>query len=69
MMMIAPLRRRWHDLVPYAVLSPLYWILQSVAAYRALWQLIRRPSYWEKTKHGRGLSPEEALRWHSTLRQ
>ncbi|ADM08886.1 hypothetical protein PB2503_04057 [Parvularcula bermudensis HTCC2503] len=69
MMMIAPLRRRWHDLVPYAVLSPLYWILQSVAAYRALWQLIRRPSYWEKTKHGRGLSPEETLRWHSTLRQ
>jgi hypothetical protein len=24
----------------------------SVAAYKALWQLIRAPFYWEKTDHG-----------------
>jgi hypothetical protein len=27
-------------------------VLMSIAAYRALWQLVRNPFYWEKTKHG-----------------
>ena len=31
---------------------PLYWVLHSVAAWRALGQLITAPSYWEKTPHG-----------------
>jgi hypothetical protein len=26
--------------------------LISIAAYKALWQLIRNPFYWEKTHHG-----------------
>jgi cellulose synthase/poly-beta-1,6-N-acetylglucosamine synthase-like glycosyltransferase len=30
---------------------PLYWLLISVAAYRALWQLAVAPSLWEKTPH------------------
>ena len=24
----------------------------SIAAYKALWQLITKPFYWEKTSHG-----------------
>jgi hypothetical protein len=35
-----------------ALLVPLYWILQSVAALKALYQLVFRPSYWELTVHG-----------------
>lgn len=35
-----------------ALLVPLYWILMSLAAIRALFQLITQPSYWEKTEHG-----------------
>jgi glycosyltransferase XagB len=35
-----------------ALLTPLYWVLQSVAAVKALYQLIFRPSFWEKTVHG-----------------
>ncbi len=35
-----------------AVLVPLYWILQSVAAVKAIYQLLARPSFWEKTVHG-----------------
>jgi cellulose synthase/poly-beta-1,6-N-acetylglucosamine synthase-like glycosyltransferase len=31
---------------------PLYWILMSVAATKAIVQLVTRPSYWEKTVHG-----------------
>jgi cellulose synthase/poly-beta-1,6-N-acetylglucosamine synthase-like glycosyltransferase len=50
--LIAVLPRKNYHLIPYALLSPLYWMLQSFGAYKALWQLIRRPSYWEKTEHG-----------------
>jgi glycosyltransferase XagB len=31
---------------------PIYWLLISIAAYRALWQLVRCPFRWEKTPHG-----------------
>lgn len=31
---------------------PLYWLLMSIAALKGTWQLISRPSYWEKTAHG-----------------
>ncbi len=41
-----------YGLIKYALLSPLYWILMSVAAYMALFQLISKPFYWEKTFHG-----------------
>lgn len=41
-----------YSLVKYGLLSPLYWVLMSVAAYKGLWQLIRKPFYWEKTEHG-----------------
>ncbi len=30
---------------------PVYWFLVSFAAYRALWQFLRRPHEWEKTEH------------------
>ncbi|MDD3363622.1 MAG: glycosyltransferase family 2 protein [Bacteroidales bacterium] len=39
-------------LIKYALLSPFYWILMSVAANMALIQLITKPFYWEKTQHG-----------------
>jgi glycosyltransferase XagB len=45
-------RRRGHGLGRAAVLMPFYWLLVSVAAYRALWQLWRDPFLWEKTRHG-----------------
>jgi hypothetical protein len=34
------------------LLMPLYWILLSLAAWRALFQLMRDPYGWEKTEHG-----------------
>jgi len=34
------------------LLMPLYWLLVSFAAYRALVQLITAPHLWEKTAHG-----------------
>lgn len=31
--------------------TPLYWMMLSLAAWRALWQLCTRPHYWSKTPH------------------
>jgi cellulose synthase/poly-beta-1,6-N-acetylglucosamine synthase-like glycosyltransferase len=35
-----------------ALLVPAYWMLQSIAALKALYQLFFRPAYWELTVHG-----------------
>lgn len=37
-----------------ALLVPGYWVLQSIAAFKAVYQLFFRPFYWEKTVHGLG---------------
>ena len=39
-------------MIHYGLLTPLYWVFMSVAAYKALFQLIVKPFYWEKTVHG-----------------
>ena len=43
---------RHKGLWPHAIFIPLYWLYVSAAAYRAVWQLIWAPFYWEKTEHG-----------------
>ena len=50
--MVAVFRRRYYELLLYALLNPIYWQLHSIAAYMALWQLFVKPFYWEKTIHG-----------------
>jgi cellulose synthase/poly-beta-1,6-N-acetylglucosamine synthase-like glycosyltransferase len=55
--MMGAFKRRRYRLVPWALLNPLYWLLHSVAAYKAVWQLIRKPHYWEKTVHGLSTAP------------
>jgi glycosyltransferase XagB len=37
---------------PHVIFVPFYWLYVSAAAYRAVWQLVRAPFYWEKTEHG-----------------
>ncbi len=44
-------RPRW-KMILVAFSYPAYWLLISIAAYRALWQLIWDPFRWEKTPHG-----------------
>lgn len=50
--MFAVFKRRLHVLVLFSLLNPLYWILHSIAAFKALGQLFTKPYYWEKTTHG-----------------
>jgi len=45
-------QRGYFDLAKYALLSPLYWGLMSIAAWKGFLQLFYRPFYWEKTVHG-----------------
>lgn len=50
--MMGAFKRRRYSLVAWGMLNPFYWLLHSIAAYKALWQLIGKPHYWEKTVHG-----------------
>ena len=52
LMMIAPVRRNWGDLAPWGLSVIGYWVLMTIASYKALWQLVANPFYWEKTQHG-----------------
>ena len=36
---------------------PIYWLLSSVAAYRAAYQVYAAPHHWEKTRHARRTTP------------
>jgi glycosyltransferase XagB len=45
-------QQRRYDLVRYALLLPAYWLLASLGAWRGVAQLVSRPHFWEKTRHG-----------------
>ncbi len=49
---VAAYARGYHNLVLYAFLSPFYWVLMSIGAWKGLYQLLVKPYYWEKTIHG-----------------
>src|SRR5690606_19659039 len=46
---------------------PAYWLLSSIAAWRAVWQLAHVPFLWEKTEHGRARTSENGLRVRRTV--
>ncbi len=53
-------RRKLTGSAPYLLLLPLYWLLLSLAAWRAVFQLIRAPYHWEKTDHGLARTSRQA---------
>ncbi|MBA3723668.1 MAG: glycosyltransferase [Candidatus Levybacteria bacterium] len=57
--MIAVAKRKQWDITKYILLIPLYWFMMSTAAMIALYQLILKPHYWEKTLHGFHLGRKE----------
>jgi cellulose synthase/poly-beta-1,6-N-acetylglucosamine synthase-like glycosyltransferase len=50
--MIGCFRRGHFRVVKYTLLLPIYWALTSIAAWKGVLQLWRRPAFWEKTDHG-----------------
>lgn len=57
-MLGAAKRNQW-DLIPYAMITPVYWLYMSVAATFALWEFVFKPHYWHKTQHGLHLDDED----------
>jgi cellulose synthase/poly-beta-1,6-N-acetylglucosamine synthase-like glycosyltransferase len=45
-------RRGYYDLVKFALLTPVYWMMMSYSGWRAFLQFFANPFYWEKTRHG-----------------
>jgi len=58
------LRRKEYALIKWVMLIPLYWVMMSMSAYIAFYQLIVKPHYWEKTQHGNHLAPSAQLQSH-----
>jgi len=50
--MIGCAKREHWGLIKYVFLIPAYWLMASIAAFVALYQLIVKPHFWEKTRHG-----------------
>src|SRR5438270_275616 len=49
-----------------ALLAPAYWVMMSIAAVRALLQLVIAPSFWEKSVHGLDVRAPVAEGVHAT---
>ncbi|MFY9735647.1 MAG: glycosyltransferase family 2 protein [Rhodoplanes sp.] len=45
-------RRRLMSTAWVLLLVPVHWLLLSLAAWQALWKLVRDPYRWDKTEHG-----------------
>ena len=42
-----------HHILPlWLPMMLFYYIMASLAAYKALWEMLRKPFYWDKTSHG-----------------
>lgn len=50
---LAAAKKNQWELIPFAFLVPIYWLLTSYAAMHAMIEFLVKPHYWNKTKHGR----------------
>jgi hypothetical protein len=56
---IAVSGREHRHLTAFVPTLLLYFPLGAVAAYKALWELICAPFYWDKTQHGQSTTFDE----------
>lgn len=56
-------RRHGWRIAIFALLNPAYWVLHSIAAWRAAWQMLTSPHKWEKTPHGLDEEYHDDGRW------
>lgn len=50
--MIGCAKREYDDIIKYVLFVPFYWLAMSLAAFKAIYEVIVKPHYWFKTKHG-----------------
>jgi len=58
--MIGAAKRESWTLMKWIYLVPIYWLMVSIAGAIALYQLIVKPHYWEKTIHGLHLKKKQS---------
>lgn len=63
--MIGCAKREHWSLVKYVFFVPFYWLMASIAAYIAFWQLLVKPHYWEKTNHGLHLLKKQKTQYQT----
>ena len=61
------LRRKEYSLIKWILLIPVYWIMMSISAYIAFYQLIVKPHHWEKTQHGNHLAAAAQVQANPSL--
>ena len=44
--------KKWYDLKSSILLAVFYYFLLPIAGFRAFWQILKSPFYWDKTEHG-----------------
>lgn len=54
--MSACMKEREYDKVAWMLFIPVYWALISIGAWYGFYQLLTKPTYWEKTEHGLSLT-------------
>jgi hypothetical protein len=59
--MIGCAKREYDDILKYVFLVPFYWLMMSIAAWRAVFKIIQSPHYWSKTKHGLHLNNQKTI--------
>ena len=59
--LIGCMKRGHYHLVVWALFIPVNWLLASAAGFVALFELLVKPHYWQKTRHGLHL---EGIRGH-----
>ncbi len=55
--MLAVSDRPHRHLMPWVLTMPFYFPLAAAASYKALYELITAPFYWDKTRHGHAAQP------------
>lgn len=50
--LVVIIKNKWWHILLECIAFPLYWLLHSLASYLALYQLVKKPHYWNKTEHG-----------------
>lgn len=45
-------KRKEFGVMKYVFFVPVYWLAMSVAAWKAFYELLIKPHYWQKTNHG-----------------
>jgi len=48
---LGSLKRKYYRLIIPSLLSPIYWFLMSMGAWKGVMQLFKKPHFWEKTDH------------------